>query len=413
MSHWFDDARFGMFVHWGHASQRGSELSWPLAGGIPDLLPHSADGVSVADYHATAATFCPDPGAPAQWAAAAVDAGMGYAVLTARHHDGFALWPSEHTDWSIARTPYGGDLVGEYAEASRAAGLRVGLYLSLSDWHHPDYPALTDGDRPYPKFLARRSSPEAWDRYLDALFGQVRELLTGYGPIDVLWFDGQWERSAEEWRARELLAMIKSLQPDCLVTDRLPGASDVTTPEQAVPARPPEGRWETCLTMNRSWGWVPGDTDYKSARALVHTLCETAGRGGNLLLNVSPDGTGAIPAAQAERLAAVGGWMARHCAAVRRTTPGLEPWQFYGPTTRAGNCTYLFLLARPYETVSVRGVPVPDVRGVRHVATGEDLPFERVRTAEATITGDPLGELVITVPEELLDPFATVLSVET
>lgn len=411
MSHWFDEARFGMFVHWGHVSQRGSELSWPLVGGIPDLLPHSADGVSVADYHATAETFCPDAGAPARWAEAAVDAGMGYSVLTTRHHDGFALWPSEHTDWTIARTRYGGDLVGEYVEASRAAGLRVGFYLSLSDWHHPDYPAFTDEDRPYPKYLARRSA--TWDRYLDSLFGQLRELLTNYGPVDLLWFDGQWERRPDEWRADELLALIRELRPDCLVTDRLPGSTDVSTPEQAVPARPPDGRWETCLTMNRSWGWIPEDTDYKSSVRLVHTLCETAAKGGNLLLNVSPDGAGAIPPAQAERLAAVGDWMRRHGSAIRGATPGLEPWQFYGPsTTGADGRTYLFVLARPYETVSVRGVPVADVKAVRHVASGEALAFDAVRTAEATILGDPVGELVVTVPEELLDPFATVLAIE-
>jgi alpha-L-fucosidase len=144
----------------------------------------------------------------------------------------------------------------------------------------------------------------------------------------------------------------------------------------------------------------------------VHTLCETAGRGGNLLLNVSPDGAGAIPPVQAERLAAIGAWMARHAVAVRGTAAGLEPWQFYGPSTRAGDCTYLFLLARPYETVSVRGLPVREVRAVRHVASGEELAFERVRTAEATILGDPNGELVITVPEALLDDLATVLSVQ-
>lgn len=409
MGAWFDAARFGMFVHWGHVSQRGSELSWPLVGGVP-LLPYSNDDVGVAEYHATAATFCPEVGAAERWAAAAADAGMGYAVLTARHHDGFALWPSLSTDWSIARTPYRGDLVGEYVDAMRGAGLRVGLYLSLSDWHHPDYPAFGEEDRPYLTYLGRRADPEAWHRYLDSLFGQVKELLTGYGSIDYLWFDGQWERSAEEWRAVELLAMIKAFQPDCMVNDRLPGSGDVATPEQAVPAVAPAGRWETCLTMNRSWGWTPADTEYKSARSLVHTLSETAGRGGNLLLNVSPDGSGALPAAQVERLSSIGEWMDRNGSAIRGTAPGLEPWQFYGPSTRSDDCTYLLLLSRPYDTVSVRGVPA--ARSVRHLATGRDLAFERVVTAEAALTGDPLGELVITVPEALIDPIATVIVVE-
>src|SRR5690606_27939935 len=227
------------------------------------------------------------PGAAREWAAAARAAGMRYAVLTTRHHNGFSLWPSAVSDWSVRRFLPGRDLVREFVDAFRAAGLEVGFYYSLSHWHHPDYPAFTEADKPY-SFLAYRrpDDPAAWDRYLDYLFTQVRELLTDYGDVAVLWFDGQWERTPWEWKADELRAMIRELQPDCLVNDRLPFQGDFETPEQFVPAEPPEGRWETCLTMNRSWGYVPADTRYKSARDLIHTVCETAGRGGNLLLNV-------------------------------------------------------------------------------------------------------------------------------
>ena len=404
---WFRAARFGMFVHWGHVSQQGLELSWPLAGGTP-ALPFSTP-VPVADYQASAATFAPDPEAPREWARLAARAGMRYAVFTTKHHDGYAMWPSAHSDFA---SPI--DLVGAYVAACREHGLRVGLYHSLSDWHHPDYPALTDDDRPY-AYSPRRSSKEAWARYLDVLFGQVEELLTNYGPIDVLWFDGGWERSAAEWRADDLRRRIAELAPDCLVNERLPGHGDFETPEQFVPASPPSGPWETCLTMNSTWGYCPADTGYKSPRELVHTLCEVAGRGGNLLLNVSPRGDGSLPPEQTERLAEVSAWMARNGAAVLDTVPGLEPWQWYGPSTRSpdGATVYLHLLARPYDTVTARGLPVRRVRAVRELASGRELTFRtRCTVMDELFNWDPRGEVVIDVPAELVDDLATVLVVD-
>lgn len=401
--HWFDGARFGMFVHFSHIAQRGWELSWPMVGGVP-VLPHSGE-VTVEDYYAEALEFCPAEDAPGDWMRLARRAGMRYAVLTTKHHDGFALWPTKQTDFSIARTPYDGDLVGEYVEACRDAGLRVGFYYSLSDWHHPDYPAFTESDKPYVSFLGKRSP--TWDRYLDVMFGQVRELCTDYGPIDLLWFDGQWERAAEEWRAAELAAMIRELQPGIVINDRLPGG-DYATPEQGVPGTPPDGRWETCLTMNRSWGYVPADTEYKSATELVHTLCEVAGKGGNLLLNVSPRADGSLPPEQVERLETVAGWMDRHAGAIHDTSPGLEPWQFYGPSTRSEGTIYLHCVMRPYEQVVVRGLPIRRVESAR--AGGRELAFRGRATAEQELLSrDPVGEVFITVPEDVIDPVATVV----
>src|SRR5215831_17408989 len=263
---WFARARFGLFVHWGHGSRRGWELSWPLVGGLRSLR-HCQD-VPAETYHANARAFAPRPGAGRAWIAAAKRCGMRYAVFTAKHHDGFALFPTRASDFSI--------------EAARAADVRVGLYFSLCDWHHPDYPPFSDADRPYRYGLAPRPTDEQWARYTTFLFTQIRELLENYGRIDLLWFDGGWERSADAWRARELEAMIRALQPDIVINDRLPGAGDYDTPEQFIPPEPPARTWETCLTMNESWAWNPDDRNYKSARALVHALCEVAGRGGNL-----------------------------------------------------------------------------------------------------------------------------------
>jgi alpha-L-fucosidase len=407
---WFDTARFGMFVHWDHASQRGLELSWPLVGGLK-ALPFCQD-VRPADYHASARSFAPRPGSAREWARLAKRLGMQYAVFTTKHHSGFAMFDTALSDFSVVHAPCGRDLVREFVEAVRAEGLRVGLYFSLSDWHHPDYPAMTDADRPY-VFGLRRASPAAWARFVAFLHGQVRELLTGYGPIDVLWFDGGWERTAEEWRTDELHALIRELQPDVLVNDRLPGFGDFDTPEQIVPAEPPARRWETCLTLNESWGYNPADRRFKSARQLIHTLCEVAGKGGNLLLNVSPMGDGRLEPEALERLAAIEAWMARYGEGILGTEPGLAPWQFYGPSTRRGSRVYLHLLMRPYDAVTVRGVPVRRVRSVRVLGSDAELATtSRASVADTLFNADPTGELTIEVPEAVLDPHATVIAVD-
>jgi alpha-L-fucosidase len=409
---WFRGAGLGLFVHWDHASQQGLELSWPLVGGIP-VLPR-CQSVEVDDYHASAATFDPVAWDPAALARRAKACGMTYAVLTAKHHAGYAMFDTRHSDYSVMRSPYGRDIVAGFVEALRAEGLHVGLYFSLSDWHHPDYPAFREEDKPY-LFLASPPRPPAdqWKRYLTFLLSQLWELLTDYGPIDVLWFDGGWERPPDWWRAEELEGMIRSLQPDVLINDRLPGRGDFETPEQFVPAVPPPGPWETCLTMNESWGYNPSDGDYKPARQLIHTICEVAARGGNLLLNVSPMGSGELPPEQVERLDAVARWMGLHAESVVGIEPGLEPWQFYGPSTRRRGTVYLHLLMRPYDTVTVRGVRVRGVRAVRVVGTNETLAFTTRTAILDNFAADPLGELTITVPESVLDPDATVLALET
>jgi alpha-L-fucosidase len=408
---WFKQARLGLFVHWDHASAQGLELSWPMVGGL-FALPKCQD-VSVAEYERSAVSFDPDAWDPRGLAALARRAGMRYGVLTAKHHAGYAMYPTAHSDWSVAGSPCGRDLVREWVDALRAEGLRVGLYFSLSDWHHSDYPAFTDASRPYfPGISPPIPEPVQADRYRAFLSAQLRELLTQYGPIDVLWFDGGWERPPEWWGSDELEAMIRELQPAIRINDRLPGVGDFATPEQFVPPEPPDGPWETCLTMNDSWGYVPADTDYKSVRELVHTLCEVASRGGNLLLNVSPTGRGALPAEQLERLEGLAAWMAVHRESILDTEPGLAPWQFYGPSTRRGDVVYLHLLLRPYATVTVRGVLVRRVREVRALGHERSLDFTFRTAVLDQLNADPTGELIISVPEDVLDPLATVLAVE-
>jgi alpha-L-fucosidase len=409
---WFDGARFGMFVHWDHIAQRGIEISWPLVGGA-GMLHGTQASLGVAEYHASAVTFAPQPESPRDWLSRAKRAGMRYAVFTAKHHDGFAMWPTKTGQLSIAHSNYKGDLVREFVDAARANGLRVGIYYSLCDWHHPDYPAFRDEHRPYRFGQLPRPTPEQWARFIDFQFAQMRELMSDYGKIDLVWFDGGWERTPEEWRAAEFVALIRALQPGIVINDRLPGQGDYDTPEQFIPPLPPARRWETCLTMNETWAWNPADARYKSARALVHALCEVASRGGNLLLNVSPKACGALPAEQIARLDALATWMSAYGDSIHDSLPGLEPWQFYGPSTRKGERVFLHLLMRPYESVSVRGVPIRRVRAVRELKSGRALEHRgRTTILDQMANADPLGELTIRVPEDLLDPLATVIELE-
>jgi alpha-L-fucosidase len=408
---WFEPARFGLFVHWGPWARAGWEASWPLVGGVA-TLPLAQD-IPADTYHANAQGWQPDPAAPEAWIAAAAAAGMRYAVLTTRHHDGYALWPSKHGDHGVASTAPGVDIVGEFVAACRRHGLKVGLYYSLPDWHHPDYPAFTDAMRPYVFGGYPAPTAEGWAAYQSYLRGQITELLSNYGRIDMIWFDGAWERSPDMWDVDGLERLIRQLQPDILINDRLPGHGDFATPEQFVPPEPPAEPWETCLTMNMSWGYNASDDRYKSAAALVHTLCEVAGRGGNLLLNIGPDGEGRIPPPQAERMAAIGRWMARHSQAIVGTAAGLKPWQFPGPTTLKGNSLHCHLLMRPVAPVSVRGVPVRHLKRIGVLGHDTELPFEiRIPVMDELMHVDGPGEVLIDVPEALLDPIATVLELE-
>jgi alpha-L-fucosidase len=408
MVNWFDTARLGLFVHWGHSSQRGCELSWPLVGGVFSL-PFCQD-IPVEEYHKTAYTFNPQEYSPKEWARLAKRLGMQYVILTTKHHDGFALFHTQESDFSISLAPYAKDIVKEFVDAMREEGLRIGFYFSLIDWYHPDYPARTEADKPYAFDKIPQPSQEQWERYIQFMFNQLRELLTNYGQIDILWFDGSWERTPEQWQAKELEKTIRELQPNILINDRLPGCGDFDTKEQFIPSQPPNHPWETCLTINESWGYNRDDTHFKSSRELIHTLCEVAGKGGNLLLNVSPMGNGQIQPELLERVENLASWMASHSESIIGTMPALEPWQFYGPSTRKGSRIYLHLLMKPYETVSVRGVPIKRVESVSVLGDGMKLHYtSRCAIVDSIMNPDPLGELTIHLPESAIDPYVTVL----
>jgi alpha-L-fucosidase len=410
-SEWFAKARFGLFVHWGHYAAQGIEASWPMVGGV--FAVPEAGVVDVATYQSTAKTFDPKSYDPVAWAKRAKAAGMQYAVFTTKHHDGFAMFDTKTSTHGIMHGPHGRDLFRAFADAMRAEGIKVGVYFSLPDWTHPDYPAFTQEDVPYQFPRGKKLDPATWPRFTDAMLEQLRELLTNYGRIDVLWFDGGWERKADQWRAKEIETLARTLQPGIVINDRLPSVGDYETPEQFIPPKPPEGAWETCMTMNESWGFNPRDTRYKSPRAVVHALCEVAGKNGNLLLNISPTGEGEIPPEQIERLDVLARWMGKHSEAILGTEPGLEPWQFYGPSTRKGSRVFLHVLMRPYESVTVRGVPVRRLKSVVALGTGEELKkHARIAIPDRLANPDPMGELTIRVPESAIDEYATVIALE-
>ncbi|MFM9370613.1 alpha-L-fucosidase [Streptomyces sp. Da 82-17] len=413
---WFRGAGLGLFVHWDHASAQGLEVSWPMVGGSANL--RHTTSTSIAQYRSTEHTFDPRRFDARQLARTARESGATYAVLTARHHNGYAMWPTAADKRSVAHSRGERDIVGEYVTAMRAEGLRVGLYYSLSDWNHPDYPAFTDTHHPYaqPESTWTWTSPEQADRYRAYLTRQLTELLTWYGPIDLLWFDGEWERTADEWRTGELRALIRRLAPDCIVNDRLTGHGDYATPEQYIPAEPPPGPWEACLTMNTSWGHVPQDHDYKSAREILHTLAEVVSKGGNLLLNVSPTGDGTLPPEQRDRLAALAEWTTTHGEAVTGVRPGLAPGMFYGPTARrthpdGSETLYLYLLSWPEERFGVRDVPTRRVRSVQLMGAGDLEREERVAINDLQLP-DPRGELRITPPKHRPDVLLPVVRID-
>ncbi|SFE10015.1 alpha-L-fucosidase [Actinacidiphila alni] len=410
MQPWFADAKLGIFVHYGIYAVDGVPESWSFYTGQ----------VSREQYMKQLAGFTAAAYEPADWARLFARAGARYAVLTARHHDGVALWDTAREDGlSVARdTPARRDLIGGYADALRAEGLKVGLYYSHSDWSHPDYPSVRHphpdpqqvavNDNPLSAPAPGAQDPAAWHRYLGYRDAQVLELAHRYRP-DLLWFDGEWERSEEQWGIDALADAVLAVHPETVFNARMFSRGDYATPEQGVPLQAPEGPWELCLTVNDSWGFQGHDDHHKSVGQIVRYFTETIGAGGNLLLDVGPREDGTITAEQSARLTGLGDWIARHDAAVYGTVAGLPAGHHYGPSTLSADRRTLYLTCfdAPRETVSVRGLRNA-VRRVTVLGTGTALGHE--------VTGglhDVPGVLWIDAPPAAdVDPYATVLAVE-
>ncbi|HZP59434.1 MAG TPA: alpha-L-fucosidase [Opitutaceae bacterium] len=319
---WWEDARFGMFIHWGLYSQWGCHYPGPdgklLDGHSEHMMQHLK--IPLAQYAKIADVFNPVKFDANEWVTIAKNAGMKYIVITAKHHDGFAMFDSQASDYNIvARTPFKRDPVKELAEACRQQGLKFGVYYSLGrDWQDPDVPTRNgyrsntwdypdEKKKAFARYFERKAKP------------QIRELLTHYGPIAVLWFDTPEEINKEE--SLELFKMVRELQPDCIVNQRVGNRyGDYRVAEQQIPDAGYSDPWETCMTLNGHWGYYLGDTDYKPTEQLVRRLIDIASKGGNFLLNVGPTGEGVIPAGSVERLGEVGRWLKVNGEAIYGTT---------------------------------------------------------------------------------------------
>jgi alpha-L-fucosidase len=329
---WFNEARFGMFIHWGLYSILGRG----------EWVKYHED-IPMAEYRRLAGEFHPKSFRPKEWAALAREAGMRYMVLTAKHHDGFCLFDSRYTDFTSARTAAGRDFVAEYTEACRNEGLGVGIYFSVKDWSFPAY------------FNGPERDPEGWKRLVDHFHNQTLELMKNYGKIDLLFYDcsddanfrGGWgARTPEVWGSAGLNAQVRALQPGILINDRSGIPEDYGTPEQTIlnAVDDPNRMYESCMTMNNSWGYNPRDSEWKSTKQLLGQLVSCAARGCNYLLNVGPDPDGVIPEESVERLREIGIWMKTNGEAVYGTERVLPDWWDYsaaGRVTTRGNTAYL------------------------------------------------------------------------
>jgi alpha-L-fucosidase len=360
-SDWFVRDRFGLFIHWGIYSA-AARHEWVK----------NRERIADADYQKYFDHFDPDLYDPRTWARAAKAAGMKYAVITSKHHDGFCLFDSKLTDYKATNTPAGRDLLAPWVEAFRAEGLNVGFYYSLIDWHHPEFPV--DGLHPQRDDVAFREANSGRDirKYAEYLHGQVREILTLYGKIDVLWLDFSYSgrdwgwskgKGKDDWQAEQLIQLVRELQPDILVNNRTEVEQDFHTPEQFQPRGwlHVDGKpviWEACQTLTGSWGYDRDNLDWKPPRMLIQMLVDGVSKGGNLLLNVGPTARGEFDPRALATLAEIGDWMRVHSRSIYGCTqselaPPSDCRYTYNPEA---NRLYLHLFAWPFKHVHLPGL---------------------------------------------------------
>ena len=374
---WWRQAKFGMFIHWGLYSLLGRH-EWVM----------EMEGIPVPEYEQLAKRFTPNPNAARDWARLAKRAGQKYMVMTTKHHEGFCLFNSQYTDYCAPKQACGRDLVKEYVEAGRAEGLRVGFYHSLMDWHHPDGARCAEDEAARKRFVAY-------------IHGQIRELLTNYGKIDILWYDVAWPLDAKGWESERMNEMVFQLQPDIIVNNRNRLDGDFSTPEQRIQAEKAGRAWESCMTMNGSWGYHKADDDWKTPKTVVRNLATCARGGGNYLLNIGPRGDGSVPEESVRILSAVGRWMEKNGQAIYDTEPCRVSRSTFANFTRKGNTLYIHVHFWPGDTVAIGGLETR-VLSARLLATGKKMDFQQERF-RVRFTGLP--------PKPPDDP-ATVLAVE-
>jgi alpha-L-fucosidase len=400
---WWSDARFGMFIHWGLYSQWGCHYPGTngelLDGGSEHMMQRLQ--IPLAKYSKIADVFDPTNFNADEWVRIAKNAGMKYMVITAKHHDGFAMFNSPSSGYDIvALTPWHRDPVGELAEACRRQGLKFGVYYSLGrDWADPDVPTKNgyrsniwdypdERKKVFARYFARKVKP------------QITELLTQYGPIAMLWFDTPEEISPAE--SQELVDLIHKLQPNCIINSRVGhGLGDYNVSEQKIPSGGSHTPWETCMTLNGHWGYFLGDEKWKPPVTVIRNLVDIVSKGGNYLLNVGPTGQGIIPQGAVNDLQAVGAWMNVNGESIYGTTASTLAQPACGRITQKGTTLYLHVFDWPDDgKLSISGLDP---------ASGHLTAYFLADKTPLNVTTDQSGLVTINLPSKLLDPIDTVI----
>jgi alpha-L-fucosidase len=355
---WWREAKFGMFIHWGLYAIPAGVWNGKDVDTAGEWIMFGAK-IPPAEYEPLVKQFNPEKFDAARWVEIAKDAGMKYMVITSKHHEGFALFDSKVSDYDVMATPFHRDILKELSTECGKEGVKMCWYHSILDWHHPDYLPRGEGSpRPWD---TRSKEGASYDRYIEYMKGQLRELLTNYGPIGVLWFDGGWEHSPEEHHSREVVDMIRSIQPQIIINNRIQLPLDFDTPEQQIPDTGIPGRdWETCMTMNDTWGYKVHDKNWKSTETLLHNLVDIVSKGGNYLLNVGPTAEGEIPEESVQRLAEIGKWMKVNGDSIYGTTASPFRGLKWGRCTTKGSTLYLHVFNWPADgNLVVPGLQTP------------------------------------------------------
>lgn len=405
---WFEDAKLGIFIHYGIYAVDGVSESWSF---------HN-NQISKKDYFDQLKGFTAKNYHPNEWAKLFKEAGARYAVLTAKHHDGVALWNTRQSDLNVVKmTPAGRDLITPYAQALRKEGLKVGIYFSHLDWSHPDYATVfnaNDKVRPtnYNSYDFPKSGVEdtvRWNRFVKFRDAQLLELQQLVNP-DLFWFDGDWTRSAEQWKMKQLREKLLAFNPKVILNARMAGYGDYATPEQGLPIYGPKGPWELCMTVNNSWGYQPKDTVQKSVNYIIRVFADCISMGGNLLLDIGPKADGSITPEQVARLKGLGRWTHKHAEAIYGTVRGLPCGHFYGPTTLSKDhkTLYCFVLDTPKDDIIVKGIR-NKILQVRLVGANTTLKYKR--NGGAGWLKIP-GVLMVHLPADLMDQNVSVIAID-
>ncbi len=394
---WFGDAKLGIFIHWGIYAVDGTSESWAF---------HNKQ-VLYPQYMSQIKGFKAENYKPEEWADLIEESGARYAVITSKHHDGVALWDTKMNNFSTTKqSPAKRDVLSPFVQAIQKRGIKTGIYYSLIDWSHPNYPGfLKDSSR----YNAQKDTLR-WARFRQFYQGQIAELSKLYQP-DLFWFDGDWEHSAEEWQAAKVRAQILASKPSTIINGRLQGYGDYATPEQNFPiSRPNLPYWELCMTSNDNWGYRPSDTNFKTPYQVISIFSDCIGMGGNLLLDIGPKADGTIPKEQVHLLKELGRWTRKHAEAIYGTTAGMPAGHFYGPTTLSKDSTtlYLFVNSTAARNISIKGL---DNGIVSAEILGSNQTLAPQIVGKISWSHVP-GLVYLEIPEAAQDTYVTVVKIK-